>query len=611
MAVRTEDLGPASLGFPFNGAALAGSRLVISSRNLVPPRLAVYDLDTGAVRQGPTVPTGNGAWGMTAVGDTVYLGQAGTARGEQVLYRYDLARDVLEPIAPLDADYLWSLAASGRGFVYGAAGGRDQVVLYDPRTGQVSDLGLVEEGVGLRAITVSDYDLVYGGSKGGRALLRTARIGALDQQRSILPGQLADHLTVYAVAAGFGAVAAGTRGPRSSRPGVAVLDARTLAPVRVALLGADEALVDTVAAAADAVYCTARPSGALYRVERPSGAVRRLAVPVPGAETRALFVRGGTVVGVSAAQRVWRWTVASAQLQVVDLLERGLPPGAEQAQSISAADGVVAVGGNFGVQLRRVSDRATRRYPMPGEPKDQVVVGQLRLLAVYPTAQVQAGLTPLETRFTRRVQLPVEQNRPVAIAFDPATRLVLVGTASDARGGGALHVFAPDGTGLATYVDVVARDQFVSRIASEDGLAFLGGGSASPTLVAFDLRTRAVKWRVELGTGISTVTGIVPLRGRVHVLTQDGWYLVVDRPTLSVVTRARIGSSGGRLLPYRDRLTGVDRSTLFEVDPGSGRRTDVLTGLDPQVFGNPFLAVGDDGARYLIRGTSLLRVVET
>ena len=611
MAVRTESLGPASLGFPFNGAALAGSRLVISSRNLVPARLAVYDLSTGRGRNGPVVPTGNGAWGMTAVGDTVYLGQAGTAAGENVLYRYEISANRLSPIGPLDADYVWSLAASASGFVYGAAGGPDRVVLYDPRNGSVSDLGLTTPGDGLRAITVSGYNLVYGGSRGGRAFLRTARIGALQQRRSILTPQLANHVFLYCVAAGSGAVAAGTQGPASIRPGIAILDAQTLTTTRVARLGADEALVDTVTVAPDAVYATSRPSGALYRIDRASGAVRRLAVPVPGAETRALFFRSGAVIGVSAAERVWRYTVATARLELFDLPGRGVTPGPEQGQSISSGGGTVAVGGNFGVQVRRVADRATRRYPTPGEPKDQAVINGERFLAVYPTAQIVVMGLDLGAAPVRRVQLPREQNRPVCIHHDERTNLVCCGTASDARGGGALHVFSPSGQGLRTFVDVIARDQFVSRISSEDGLAFLTGGSSNPSLVAWDLAASREKWRIDgLGAGIGTVTGVVPAFGRVHLLTQEGWWIVVDRPTLSVVSRTRIGPSGGRMLPYNGRLTAVDRTSLFDLDLITGQRTDIVTGLNPVVFGNPFLALGGGTTRYVIRGTDLLRVDE-
>lgn len=611
MAVRTQSLGPASLGFPFNGAALSGSRLVVSSRNLVPARLAVYDLDSGRGRNGPVVPTGNGAWGMVAVGGTVYLGQAGTAAGENVLYRYEISANRLTPIGPLDADYVWSLAASGRGFVYGAAGGPDRVILYDPRTGAVSDFGVTTPGDGLRAITVSDYDLVYGGSRGGRAFLRTARIGAPQQRRSILPPQLADHVIVYCVATGSGAVVAGTQGPGSIRPGVAVLDARTLSATRVARLGSDEALIDTIAVAADAVWATSRPSGALYRIDRGSGAVTRVVVPVAGAETRALFLRSGTVVGVSAAERVWRYTTATGRLELFDLPARGVTPGPEQGQSISSGGGTVAVGGNFGVQVRRVSDRATRRHPTPGEPKDQVIVRGERFLAVYPTAQIVAMGLDLGSAPVRRVQLPREQNRPVCMHHDARTDLICCGTASDTRGGGALHVFSPGGAGLRTFVDVIARDQFVSRISSEDGLAFLAGGSANPSLVAWDLAANRAKWRIDgLGEGIGTVTGVVPAFGRVHLLTQEGWWVVVDRPTLSVVSRTRIGPSGGRMLPYNGRLTAVDRTSLFDLDIITGQRTDILTGLNPVVFGNPFLALGGGVTRYVIRGTDLVRVDE-
>jgi len=600
-----DDLGTASLGFPLNGGAVAGTRLVVSSRNLVPPRLATVDLDTREVTAGPQVPTGNGAWALAAIDpQRVVLGMSG-ARGADVVYRYDLAAGTVTPLARLDVDFVWALEVEGT-TAYGI-GLPSVVFAVDIETGALRTLGLVDPATEtVRAFTRSGDQLVVGGVRANRAFLVAGVEGGAP--RSVLPSALEAHELVYTAAAGPGLVAAGTQGPGSQGAAVALLDGASLAPVAVATLPAEEGTVDTVAVGPDAVWATARPSGALYRIDRVTGAAQRTAVPIPGSETRALAVRGDAVVGVGAAQRIW--IARGGDVALVDLLDGGVQPGPEQSQSLSVAGGTAAVGGNFGLQVHRTADAATRRWFVPGEPKDQVVAGPTRHLAIYPVAQIWSAGLGLDDEPRLTAQLPVEQNRPVCLAHDAATDLLLCGTASDRRGGGALHLVTPGSGAVESFVDVIAPGEFVSRIAVADGTAYLAGGAASPALVEWDVRARAERWRVApIAEAIGTVTGLVVLGRRAHVLTQEGFYAVVDLDARRTLSSTRIGADGGgRMLAFADRLTAVDRRALFDIAPATGARTDVVTGLDPVVFGNPFLAIGDDGLRYTIRSTSLVRV---
>lgn len=601
--VRTIELGPASLGFPLNGATLVGARLAFSSRNLVPPRLGVLDLDTGVARNGPVVPTGSGAWAMTTVGDQVVLAQSNPAPGDIVVFRYDPASGGLVPLAPLAVDYTWSLATLSATEVVAVTGRPTRVVAVDIRSGGVRDVGIARPDDGLRSVAVAGGRVLVGGARNGRTLL-LAGTGTGGDVRSVLPPALERPGPVYALGVGAGAVGV------AAADGLGLLDASTLAVLRTGELPGEETLVDTVAVSDQALWATARPSGGLYRLDRTTGAVRLVSVPLPGSETRALFVRGRDVIGVGAAERVWIWRADRQVLEVYDLLGRGITPAPEQAQSLSHGGGTIAVGGNFGLQVRPARGGPFRRHFVAGEPKDQIVVNGTRYLALYPVGELWAGPADLDTAPARVARFPAEQTRPVCLAWDRRTDVILCGTAATA-GGGALILFRPGAGIVGVRTDLLGPGEFVSRISAGEGVAYVAGGAGSPTMAALDLRTGAVRWRLPLGNAISTVTGLVQVGRRLHGLTQDGWAFVVDLDAVTVVRRERIGTSGGRLIRHRLRLSGVDRSELFDLEPRSGRRTAVLAGLDPVVWGNPFLDGDGRSVRFVIRRTTLLRVEET
>lgn len=606
MPIELTDLGTATLGFPLNGGAIVGDRLVVSSRNLLPARLAVLDLATRSARQGPTIPTGSGAWALQALSNTrVAVGQS-NARGAQNLYVVELEGDSVTPIATFDVDYVWSMSRLPDGrLVLGTA--PDQVLVVDPATGAALDLGLVDPAAeGVRAVAVAGDQVVVGGRSPSGALLRAVGVDGAGR-REILPPELAGDSIVYALAVGAGRLVAGTRGPGNTAPALGLLDDASLEPVAVTRLDADETTFDAVAVTTDAVWATARPSGTLYRTGLDGGGLEEIATPVPASETRMLAAHQGRVWGVSAAEDVWVHDPAAGTTEVVSLLEEGIQAAPEKAQSLAVGGGTVSVGGNFGLQVRRVSDRVTLRHRVPGEPKCQLVVGATRYLGIYPVGELWSGPTDLETAPTRLARLGAEQNRPLSLAHDATTGLVCCGTSADRRGGGALHLHDPGAQTTESVLDPIAPDQFVSTITCEDGVAYLGGGAGAPSLVAWDLRERRETWRVALGGDLLPVTGIALHQGLVWALTQSGTLVAVDAAERRVRNRWDIAPRGGQIAPFGATLTAVDPDSLYDVAPATVARADVVRSLDSQIWGNPFLTVdGED--RYVIRGTSVLRV---
>jgi len=610
MPVAQDILGPASLAFPLAGAALTGGRLYVASRNVIPAALAVYDVAARTVVETVTVPTGSGAWGVTDSGlELVYIGQFG-ARQRPNIYRYRTTDGALAVAAAIDADYVWDLASAPDGIVYGVTA-PDMVFQYHPERDRTDIVGIIDRArrESVRSIAATGPRLVVGGAAAGKSMLLDV-VRATRARRSILPPALADHGTVYSVDTDDRLVAAGTTGPGLTRAGLAVVDLANPAATRTAVLER-EAVVDTVRIAGDAVYCTARRSGSLYRYDRAGDSLQRLATPIPGAETRGLFADAGRLVGASAAGVVFTATLDGADVDVVDLLETGLEGRPELVQSLAAGNGRVYAGGNFGCQRHDLDPPSTSRFFVPGEPKDLELIDDILYLALYPGGEVWEYDTLKGTAY-RKVVLPPEQNRPATITALPDGTGLLVGTASDRLGGGALHVYEFVGARLDTYTNPLSGGQSVAGVAAADGFAYLGGTGATGALAAFDLGARRVAWRIDApAPDGGTLLGLVVRGRRLYGFTTRGWFLAVDLDTRAVIHRARASAAGGRLVSAGESLYGASSEQLVRFDPYSLAHEVVVDGLGARLWGYASLAADSTGAVYVIKGTDLLRVRQT
>ncbi len=604
MAVTVAVLGTAVEGFSVTGAALAGDRMTLVSRNLAPTRVATLDVTSNTlVDQDTTI--GAGAWGLTRQPDaSVAIGLFG-AKAQGNLLRYSGALTVL---AALDANYIWSLAAAPDGRLYGVTSDRTLLFRYDPATQQANDLGGVQSGDQLRVVTVAAGRVIVGGARNGKALLYSVNLAGQDR-RDILPPDLAGDRLVYALAASGNRLAVGTTGPGMSMPALALLDLADPAATKIVRLPR-EATIDCVLHAPGVIYGSARPSGGLYQLTIADGTLRRLAVPVPLSETRLLTLHGTDVLGANGTGEVYRYRTQTGNVQVVAPPDLGLPLRPELTQSLAADAKFAVVGGSFRAQVHDLVDGTSTSIRVPGEPKDVVLVGTTAYLALYPIAEVWA--LDLGTKELRRVaQLPSDQLRPIAMAHDPRLGSLVV-TTTDDLSVGALHVVDPVTGRVSTTRNPLGNGQIPAGLAVEGATVYVGGSGTNPSVAQVDLVTGAVRWRLDAVTpDTGFVLGMARTGALLYALTTEGWAVAIDPAAPGVARRRRVAPDGGRLRALAGSIHAVATGALLRLDPTTLAPTTEVANLASAVWGWPSLALGPTGTRYTARGRTLIAAAGT
>ena len=606
--VTIRELGPAILGFPLVGASALNGRLYLVSRNLVPAQLATYDIATRSVTSTVSIPEGAGAWGTTAAQNRyVYIGMFG-ARGRPNLYRLDQRTAQLEAVALLDVEYQWAWDAADDGLVYGVTA-PDRVLRYDPVAQRADELPLISPPRDrVRSVAVSGNELWVGGSRDGRAHLVVADRTTLAAQPA-LPAGLAQHQQVYVLTADAGLIALGTAGPGGQQPALALID-RAGAGFSAVVTLPDEAIVDALTITDVAVFATARRSGSLYRWDLRLRQLRKVSTPVTGAETRTIVRHGNELVGVSSAGQVWHSNLTNEQVEVVDVIAAGAVPRPELPQSMAVGGGRLFVGANFGMAVRDLPDGAPRRRFVPGEPKDLLYVDGTLYLALYPSAQLWR-YDPATQDLRLAVQLPVDQNRPVSLAWDAARARVLIGTASDKDGGGALCTYSPFTGRVVADRDPLRPGQHVGGLAAAGGVAYLGGSGTSPAFGAWDIARRRLRWSVDVvAPDGGTVTGVAVSGGVVVAWTLDGTLVAYSTATGAELARRDLPHGGGRLVARAGVIYGASLNRLLRIDPQTLAVTQLVGALQARIWGWPFLTVDEGGTLYAIKGSGVIAVRE-
>ncbi|WP_237742682.1 hypothetical protein [Actinopolymorpha alba] len=604
--VTVTNLGPAVLGAPIVGAALAGDSAFVVTRGLEPATLAEYDLLSGRVVNNYNLPTGLGGWGAVVVRGAVYAGMYSVAD----IHRLDRATGQVEQVARLGTEeFAFDLAASPAGLIYAGTYPRGKVYEIDPATRGVRDLGQAVAGLRyVRCVAVDDGGTVYAGT-GTSARLVTIN-PATGARTEILPAALHGESFVYDLVVAGDYVVAGTE-PNGY---LAIIDRRD--PSRAVVVATGERTVDAIAISGTTAYFTARPSGALYSCQLDTGELTKLAVPVAGQETRGVFVRDGVVHGAAGAG-LW-WTLADGGVTTVDLAEVGLRTGPEPPQSLSSVDAErVLVGGNFGLQVHDLERRTSRRAPVDGEPKTMAPVRGRTFMAVYPGAFVEAydhkaGVV------TNLGAVGGESNRPRAMHRVSRDHLLLIGTRNEyGRTGGALAIVDPETGRIERYDDLVA-DQAIGAVTSHQAMAYLGTETsvdgAPPVatearLVGFDLATRKVAWTWAAVPGATAYASLIHHDGLLYAVTAQGVLAIVDPRSRTVVASARIPAGRPGYLGIRaGAVYAITTDALLRVDPDASM-TPVMSGLAAEWYNEPQLAVDEEtGDVFTIRGRDLIRI---
>jgi outer membrane protein assembly factor BamB len=638
------DLSRENLGTADPSTTIARSHRVdeteyVVTRSVSPTLLGAVDLDARRVVEHHEFPSGGGAWGIADLDGDLYVGMYPHAD----LYRFDVAGGELRRVARFADDTYTTDVAVADGTVYAGTYPTASVYAYDPESEEVEAFGeAIDEEDYVRNL-LADGDDIYAGIGSHAHLIHLDR--ASGARTDILPSDLRDDSWAWVrdLTDDFVLVQTDPSGT------ILVLDREDHSEVgRVAPpdgVGDCSTVVDGTA------YFLA--GGFLRGYDLASDSVRELA-PVPGEglesapvvdDDDVFFLAGDTLCrydpgggslstlatlpewaveirganlspgyfSAGLTDDLWVYDRASGESTVIELRNAGLPPCAEESQSLALLDGTPVVAGHGKVH---VHDDERHRFHVPGEPKVMTAIGDTLYMGIYGGAKI-ASYT--RQRGAARIEATIgeEQNRPRAIHHHEPSEQLLVGTKADyGKLGGAISGYDPETGALETYRNVI-DDQTIHAITSIGDTAYLGseiyGGlgvdpaAEEAALAAWDPETGEVPFELTPVPGAEVVNTLVATGGSLYGATASGTLFVVDPDAESVVHTEEIASHVGQLVVHGDAIYGVTADRLIEVDPDTYGVETVLDGLDPHWFNWPMLAIDDAGRAYFLEEYDLVR----
>lgn len=586
-----ETYGPASLTGAIVGAAVHDGKAYVVTRGLKPPVVAEIDLATRKVVRTATLPDGpaagepEGAWATVVSGGKVYIGTYPVPD----LYSFDPATGEVAHLRSFGANggFVWSLAAAPDGTLYLGTYPNGRVWEYVPSTGAVRNFGVLATGERYVRAVAADDTTVYAG------LLDKGKLMAIDRATGAIR-ELAQGPT------GIGAIALGGDRVYAASGGILIDARKDGTDTRMIDIGVSS--FDALTVAPDgAVYATSRPDGAVY-VYRNGAVVKIAEPPSPGDETRRLVLDGQTLIGFSGSGGMWWLDLPTAKSQFTDLIEAGLPAGAERPQSmLLVPNRALYVGGHFWMDVRDLRTGEKRRFRVPGEPKDLVRRGNKIYAAMYPSGQI-ISIDMRDDSIRSLGFLGHGQQRPWDLEYDEGTDTLLVASAPlGAALEGALSVVDPDTGRIDVYPGVIHDESLMSlSVDSRAGIVYLGGdvlggGGTPPTrtsaaIAAFDLRSRTVLWEVEPLAGNRTLQDIKVHDGLLYALYKrdSGTWIALDLADRTIRHQGTL-SGYGELTVHRGRVfaqTFFGGGNAYEL---GSTATLLATGLGDDWYTNPQL----------------------
>jgi outer membrane protein assembly factor BamB len=608
-AVTVDSLGPASAVTSTSVAEQVGDRIWTVTSGVSPIQVGAFDPVTRTVDRKLTLPTGAGAWAMTHLGTDLYVGLY--TPGD--LYRIDTTTGSATKVARFGS-FIWSIAATPDGKIVAGTYPDGAVHEYDPASGATKTYGAAVAGEQYVRSIAADATTIYAGVGTKAHLIAIDR--ATGERRDVLPAAYADRTFVATLSLSGTTLAAGL----SPTGTMLVFDTADLSnPVEVQTPGGDQYVTAiTIDAPTGDVYLGTRPSGTLYRYA--DSTLERLGSPYDGAYFNRIFVDGSTIRAELTSQVV-EFDRTSGTFSGTDLGTAGLPPAPEQAMGIAATATSVLVSGKAGIQVHDLATGASTRTFLPGEAKTLTPVGDNVYLGVYTLARLWS-MRPDGSGLHELGRIGNEQTRPTDEAYDARSRTWLLSTEPDyGKYGGTLTEQHLDTGELEVHRGVVPQ-QSVRSVATQDGVAYLGGATRNSlgtdpilpeaTVVAFDLRGNRTLWESAPLPGAQSYSDVVVYRGRLYATTDDGRLAVLDPSTGKLLSTVVLGTSQSQLTIARAGLFGTDSKRVFQVVPtrsGPPAVTTVVDGLGAQIYGYPLITTSHTGdALYTIKGRDLVRI---
>ncbi|MFJ4885222.1 PQQ-binding-like beta-propeller repeat protein [Streptomyces sp. NPDC088731] len=625
---RITDLGPAVVQFSLMSAVLIGDTVYIGSRNVDPVRVIALHLPTRTVVAGTDLTNGHSVQALAAdpAGRYLYAGVLQKADvGKPNLFRWDLTTPgtPAEPIGRIGDRDVRALAVAPDGVLYAVGGGADTAPAlweWDPATRRVRDAGTPgPEGTLVRAVAATGTTVFLGagttfngGGDTGRATLY-AYDRSTGTFTSVAPREMEKDPSVRDLAVMGGTLVVGSAG--STEPSkVALMDLVDLSSYTVATSTGTVAKLFTEID--DTVYFAGEDG--IHAYDRRTDTIAPVEFDGPDlGEIWGVDGRDGKIVVTSAFGFVAEIDPAARTSAVIDLADAGAPRTPQTAMGLAVGNGHVYVGGTGTIARHSLRSGEVVNLRAPGEAKDMVVHGGALYTGQYNSEGIWRHDPRHDLRMHQVADFPHEQNRPLDVALDRKNGLVLVGVQSDTEGGGSLWTYHPRTGRSRCFVDPVDAMQCVRGVASQDGVAYLGGDNTlatgpRSTVVAFDPVRGEELWRIDPRQTAGTAA--LAVRGRhLYGLSRKGGLFVIDLRRRTLVHRADIRevcNGFAALVTNRDVVYGVSDTTVFRFDPRTFAVSTVVPAVDGSWYSGSHLTNDEAGHLYTMRGRNLIRITD-
>ncbi|MEU6871369.1 PQQ-binding-like beta-propeller repeat protein [Streptomyces sp. NPDC046751] len=625
---RITDLGPAVVQFSLMSAVLIGDTVYIGSRNVDPVRVIALHLPTRTVVAGTDLTNGHSVQALAAdpAGRYLYAGVLQKADvGKPNLFRWDLTTPgtPAEPIGRIGDRDVRALAVAPDGILYAVGGGADTAPAlweWDPATRRVRDAGTPgPEGTLVRAVAATGTTVFLGagttfngGGDTGRATLY-AYDRSTGTFTSVAPREMEKDPSVRDLAVMGGTLVVGSAG--STEPSkVALMDLADLSSYTVATSTGTVAKLFTEID--DTVYFAGEDG--IHAYDRRTDTIAPVEFDGPDlGEIWGVDGRDGKIVVTSAFGFVAEIDPAARTSAVIDLADAGAPRTPQTAMGLAVGNGHVYVGGTGTIARHSLRSGEVVNLRAPGEAKDMVVHGGALYTGQYNSEGIWRHDPRHDLRMHQVADFLHEQNRPLDVALDRKNGLVLVGVQSDTEGGGSLWTYHPRTGRSRCFVDPVDAMQCVRGVASQDGVAYLGGDNTlatgpRSTVVAFDPVRGEELWRIDPRQTAGTAA--LAVRGRhLYGLSRKGGLFVIDLRRRTLVHRADIRevcNGFAALVTNRDVVYGVSDTTVFRFDPRTFAVSTVVPAVDGSWYSGSHLTNDEAGHLYTMRGRNLIRITD-